>query len=57
MGGVAERIVRQFGLETFEVIEANPTRFSDVSGIGEFRAGKIAAGWPSKRPCGTSWCF
>src|SRR5580700_8518543 len=42
---LAERIVGQFGLETFEVIEADPGRLQEVSGIGEFRAGKIASGW------------
>jgi hypothetical protein len=29
----------------FEIIEATPEKLRDVSGIGEFRAGKNAAGW------------
>src|SRR3954465_2877520 len=41
---LAERIVGRFGLDTFEIIEADPTRLREVPGIGEFRAGKIAAG-------------
>src|SRR4051812_46588744 len=46
---LAERIVGQFGLDTFEVIEADPGRLREVSGIGEFRAGKIAAGWAEQK--------
>ncbi len=42
---LAERIVAVFGAATFEIIEANPEKLKGVSGIGEFRAGKIAAGW------------
>ena len=46
---LAERIVGQFGLDTFEVIEADPTRLREVPGIGEFRAGKIASGWAEQK--------
>ena len=46
---LAERIVGQFGLGTFEIIEADPSRLREVSGIGEFRAGKIAAGWAEQK--------
>lgn len=46
---LAERIVGQFGLGTFEVIEADPTRLREVPGIGEFRAGRIAAGWAEQK--------
>ena len=46
---LAERIVGQFGLDTFEVIEADPSTLQEVSGIGEFRAGKIAAGWAEQK--------
>jgi len=42
---LAERIVAAFGETTFEVIEANPEKLREVSGIGEFRAGNRAAGW------------
>jgi exodeoxyribonuclease V alpha subunit len=46
---LAERIVAAFGETTFEVIEANPEKLREVSGIGEFRAGKIAAGWAEQK--------
>ena len=46
---LAERIVDQFGLDTFEVIEADASRLREVPGIGEFRAGKIAAGWTEQK--------
>jgi exodeoxyribonuclease V alpha subunit len=46
---LAERIVAAFGAATFEVIEANPEKLREVSGIGEFRAGKIAAGWAEQK--------
>jgi len=41
---LASRIVGVFGKATFEIIKADPERLRDVPGIGEFRAGKIAAG-------------
>ncbi|MGD0635885.1 MAG: ATP-dependent RecD-like DNA helicase [Beijerinckiaceae bacterium] len=46
---LAERIVGQFGIDTFEIIEAAPSRLREVPGIGEFRAGKIAAGWAEQK--------
>ena len=46
---LAERIVAAFGEATFEIIEASPEKLRDVSGIGEFRAGKIAAGWAEQK--------
>jgi exodeoxyribonuclease V alpha subunit len=46
---LAERIVGQFGLETFEIIEADAGRLREVPGIGEFRAGRIAAGWAEQK--------
>jgi exodeoxyribonuclease V alpha subunit len=46
---LAERIVAQFGLGTFEVIEAEPAKLKEVPGIGEFRADKIAAGWAEQK--------
>jgi exodeoxyribonuclease V alpha subunit len=46
---LAERIVAVFGAATFEIIEASPEKLRDVSGIGEFRAGKIAAGWAEQK--------
>ncbi|WP_036262892.1 SF1B family DNA helicase RecD2 [Methylocapsa aurea] len=46
---LANRIVAAFGEATFEIIEANPEKLREVSGIGEFRAGKIAAGWAEQK--------
>jgi exodeoxyribonuclease V alpha subunit len=46
---LAKRIVDAFGVGTFEIIEATPEKLRDVSGIGEFRAGKIAAGWAEQK--------
>ena len=46
---LAERIVGLFGLETFEIIEADPARLEEVPGIGTFRAGRIAAGWAEQK--------
>ncbi len=46
---LAERIVAAFGAATFEIIEASPEKLREVSGIGEFRAGKIAAGWAEQK--------
>ena len=46
---LANRIVGAFGEATFEIIEADPERLRDVPGIGEFRAGKIAAGWAEQK--------
>ncbi len=46
---LAERIVAAFGEATFEIIEASPEKLRDVCGIGEFRAGKIAAGWAEQK--------
>ena len=46
---LAERIVAAFGEATFEIIEASPEKLREVPGIGEFRAGKIAAGWAEQK--------
>jgi exodeoxyribonuclease V alpha subunit len=46
---LAKRIVAAFGEKTFEIIEAEPARMREVSGIGEFRAGKIVAGWAEQK--------
>ena len=46
---LAERIVAAFGEATFEIIEASPDELREVPGIGEFRAGKIAAGWAEQK--------
>ncbi len=46
---LAKRIVAAFGEKTFELIEAEPERMREVAGIGEFRAGKIVAGWAEQK--------
>jgi exodeoxyribonuclease V alpha subunit len=46
---LAKRIVTAFGERTLDVIEAEPERMREVSGIGEFRAGKIVAGWAEQK--------
>src|SRR4051812_34424908 len=45
----AGRIVDLFGEATFEVIDADPTRLTEVPGIGPVRAGRIAATWAEQR--------
>ena len=46
---MAKRIVTAFGEGTFEIIEANPERLTEVSGIGPWRASKIVAGWAEQK--------
>ena len=46
---LAKRIVGAFGEGTFEIIAAAPQKLREVPGIGEFRAGKIAAGWAEQK--------
>src|SRR5215217_4731110 len=46
---IAKRIVTAFGESTFEIIEANPERLTEVSGIGPWRASKIVAGWAEQK--------
>lgn len=46
---LAKWIVGVFGEATFEFIEAGPEKLREVPGIGEFRAGKIAASWAEQK--------
>jgi exodeoxyribonuclease V alpha subunit len=46
---MAKRIVTAFGEDTFEIIEANPERLKEVTGIGPWRASKIVAGWAEQK--------
>src|SRR3954470_4223652 len=46
---MAKRIVAAFGVDTFEIIEANPERLTEVSGIGPMRASRIVAGWAEQK--------
>jgi exodeoxyribonuclease V alpha subunit len=45
----AARIVEAFGAETFEVIDGDPQRLTQVKGIGPVRAGRITAAWAEQR--------
>ena len=46
---MAKRIVAAFGEDTFEIIEANPERLTEVSGIGPTRASRIVSGWAEQK--------
>ena len=46
---MAKRIVAAFGEATFEIIEANPDRLTEVSGIGPMRAARIVSGWSEQK--------
>ena len=39
----AKRLVQMFGKDVFDVIEANPERLREVTGIGPMRATKITS--------------
>jgi exodeoxyribonuclease V alpha subunit len=45
----AKRLVRQFGKDVFDIIEAEPKRLHEVAGIGPKRAAKIAAAWADQK--------
>ena len=45
----AKRLVRMFGKDVFDIIEATPERLREVEGIGPKRAGKITAGWADQK--------
>lgn len=46
---LARRIVAAFGARTFEVIEAEPHRLTEIGGIGRARAARIVAAWAEQR--------
>lgn len=46
---LAKRIVRHFGMETLDIIQAAPERLQEVEGIGAARAEKVAAAWKAQR--------
>ena len=46
---MAKRIVALFGEATFEIIEADPERLKEVSGIGPTRAARIISGWAEQK--------
>lgn len=45
----AKRLVKMFGKDVFDIIEATPERLREVDGIGPKRADKIAAGWADQK--------
>ena len=45
----AERLVRAFGEAVFDLIEQQPTRLREVTGIGAKRAARIIAGWAEQK--------
>ena len=45
----AKRIVQQFGAETLNVIEEEPDRLIEVTGIGKLRVERIKAGWQEQK--------
>ena len=50
IGGVtASRIVETFGLDTFKVLDEEPHRLREVSGLGPSRADTLVAAWQEQR--------
>src|SRR5438105_6209271 len=45
----ARKLVRAFGESVFDIIEQEPARLREVTGIGPKRAGQIIAGWAEQK--------
>src|SRR5665213_3279152 len=45
----AKKMLRAFGPKVFDIIEAEPHRLHEVSGIGPVRAGRIVAAWAEQK--------
>jgi len=45
----AKKMVRAFGEQVFDVIEAHPDRLQEVDGIGPVRANRIIAAWAEQK--------
>ena len=45
----AKRLVQAFGAAVFDVIEQEPERLHEVSGIGPSRAAQVTAGWAEQK--------
>ncbi|MFC0199369.1 YrrC family ATP-dependent DNA helicase, partial [Paracoccus rhizosphaerae] len=45
----ARRLVRSFGTDVFDIIEATPERLREVEGIGPVRAAKITTVWADQK--------
>jgi exodeoxyribonuclease V alpha subunit len=46
---LAKRIVAKFGMRTLEIISSDPSRLTEVEGIGRVRAQRIRGEWQSQR--------
>ena len=53
----ARKMVKAFGEKVFDVIEAEPDRLREVTGIGMVRAKRITTPGPNRRSSGRSWSF
>src|SRR6185369_4992748 len=45
----AKKLVRAFGEKVFDMIEAQPERLREVTGIGPMRASRITAAWAKQK--------
>ncbi len=45
----AKRMVKHFGKDVFDIIEAEPERLREVDGIGPMRAAKITSAWADQK--------
>src|SRR5215475_8679015 len=45
----AKKLVRAFGEDVFEIIEQEPDRLREVTGIGAKRAARVTAGWAEQK--------
>ena len=45
----AKKLVRAFGEAVFEVVEQEPRRLRDVTGIGPKRAERVIGGWAEQK--------
>ncbi len=53
----AGRIVAKFGIKTLDVIDRNPEKLSDVSGLGKKRIGQIKECWAEQKSIRTVMIF
>ncbi len=45
----AEKLVKAFGEEVFDLIESNPERLKEIPGVGPIRIQRIVAGWAEQK--------
>jgi exodeoxyribonuclease V alpha subunit len=53
----AKKMVKAFGEKVFDVIEAEPDRLREVTGIGVVRAKRITDAWAEQKVVRRSWSF